>query len=221
MTELNNGRIGGPAKSLLTPENCCLMMIDYQPVPFSTVRSMDPQLLINNAIGVAKTAKAFGVPTILTSVLEERFDGPFLPQLREVFDGREAINRTGNNPWEDERVVAEIEKTGRRKILFAGLWTGNCIALPVLSAMEDGFDAYVVADACGDANETAHAMALQRMIQAGARPITWQILMLELLRDWASEDKAAAVNEIAKLHAGVQGQAAIYFEGMVAARAGR
>ena len=108
MTELNNRATGGPASSLLTPENCCLMMIDYQPVPFSTVRSMDPQLLINNAIGVAKTAKAFGVPTILTSVLEDRFDGPFLPQLREVFEGREAINRTGNNPWEDQRIVSAV-----------------------------------------------------------------------------------------------------------------
>jgi nicotinamidase-related amidase len=190
-------------------------LIDYQPVPFFTVQSIDREVLINNILGLAKGARVFGLPTILTSVLEDSYNGPFLPELRKVFPENVPINRTTTNPWEDERVVAEAEKTGRRKIVVAGLWTSNCVALPVLSTIEHGYAAYVVADACGDVSTVAHEMAVQRMIQAGAVPITWQMLLLELQRDWARKQTAEAINEIAKAHGGAQGQAAVYFRAMI------
>ncbi len=215
MTQQNNGKLGGAAKSLLTPDNCSLLLIDYQPVPFFTVQSMDPQLLINNILGLAKTAKVFSLPTVLTTVTADTFDGPMLPELQTVFPDNQPIDRTGNNPWEDERVVSAVQNADRQKIVMGGFWTGNCLALSVLSALEDGYEVYVVADACGDVSAMAHDMAIQRVIQAGAVPITWQAVMLELQRDWAREKTAGEVKEVGKQHGGAMGQAAIYAESMI------
>jgi nicotinamidase-related amidase len=208
--------IGGPASSLLSPNDCMLLMIDYQPTSFFTVQSIDRQILINNVLGLAKTAKAFDIPTVLTTVVKDEFSGPQLPELQDVFPDLEPIDRTGNNPWEDERIIAEVRRIGREKLLMAGLWTENCVALPALSALEDGYEVYVVADACGGVSAIAHEMGMSRMIQAGVRPITWQALMLELQRDW-TRPTADAVNEIAKEHGGAEGQAALYAQTMVRA----
>ena len=206
--------IGGAAESLLSPENCALLMIDFQPTSFFTVQSIDRQTLINNVLGLAKTARAFALPTVLTTVVKDEFSGPQLPELQELFPDVEPIDRTGNNPWEDERIVAQVERIGRRKLLMAGLWTENCVALPALSARADGYEVYVVADACGGVSAIAHEMGMLRMIQAGVVPITWQALMLELQRDW-TRPTAQAVNEIAKEHGGAEGQAALYAQTMV------
>lgn len=214
MTQQNQGKIGGAAKSLLAPDNGCLLLIDHQPVPFFTVQSMDRQLLINNIVGLVKTAKTFAVPTILTTVTAETFDGPILPDLQAVFPDIEPIDRTSNNPWEDQRVVSAVQSAGRQKIVMGGFWTGNCLTLAVLSALEDGFEVYVVADTCGDVSAMAHDMAMQRVIQAGAVPITWQAVMLELQRDWARGETASKVKEIGKQHGGAMGQAAVYGEAM-------
>ncbi|OHV77696.1 hydrolase [Mesorhizobium sp. ORS 3428] len=206
---------GGAARSLLAAQDCALLLIDFQPTSFFTVQSIDRQLLISNVLGLAKTAKLFGIPTILTTVAAANFSGPQLPELEQLFPKVEPIDRTGNNPWEDDRVVSAVATTGCRKLVMAGLWTENCVVLPALSAREDGYEVYVVADACGGVSTIAHDMAIQRMIQAGVVPITWQAMMLELQRDWARQETAGQVQEIAKQHGGAQGQAALYVQTMV------
>ncbi len=206
---------GGPAPSLLAADKCALMLIDFQPTSFFTVQSIDRQLLINNVVGLAKTAKLFRLPVVVTTVAAAKFSGPLLPELSDIFAGWQIIDRTGNNPWEDDRIVDAIARTDRQKLIFAGLWTENCIVLPVLSALAEGYEAYVVADACGGVSGIAHDMAIQRMVQAGAVPVTWQALMLELQRDWARLETAGEVMDIAKRHGGAQGQAALYAQTMV------
>lgn len=215
---MTKAKIGGPAPSLLAADNCALLLIDFQPTSFFTVESIDRQALINNVVGVAETAKLFRLPVVMTTVAAANFSGPQLPELGQVFPEIEAIDRTGNNPWEDERVIAAVEATGRRKLLVAGLWTENCVVLPVLSALADGYEVYVVADACGGVSRMAHDLAIERMIQAGAVPVTWQAVMLELQRDWSRQETAGGVMEIAKRHGGAQGQAALYAQTMVRSR---
>ena len=214
MAKHHTGSLGGAAPSLLSPRECALLMIDYQPTSFFTVQSIDRQLLIDNILGLAKVAKVFEIPTILTTVVKDEFSGPLLPDLQQVFPDTHPIDRTGNNPWEDERIVRQVQESGRQKLLIAGLWTENCVALPALSAKQDGYQVYVVADACGGVTVMAHEMAMLRMIQAGVVPITWQAVMLELQRDW-TRDTTAAVNQIAQEHGGAEGQAALYAQTMV------
>lgn len=190
---------------LLDPENCALILIDYQPQMAFPVQSIDRQLLVNNATGIAKTAKIFNVPTILTTVAEKSFSGPMFSQVQDVFPDKKPIDRTTMNFWEDEKVVSAIKKTGRKKLILAGLWTEICIALPAINALEDGYEVYFVSDACGDVSYEAHSMAMQRMIQAGAVPITWLQFLLELQRDWARVKTYDAVLSIVKEHAGAYG----------------
>ena len=206
------------AKSLLTPDNCALLMIDFQPQMFFGIQSIDRQTLINNAVGLAKSAKVFRVPTILTTVAAESFSGPNLPQLQEVFPDKKPIDRTNMNAWEDENVVAAFEKTNRKKLLLAGLWTEVCIAYPALSAMEEGYEVYFVADACGDVSVTAHDMAVRRMVQAGAVPMNWLQVLLELQRDWARQETYEAVINVVKEHAGAYGQGAVYAQAMLGSK---
>jgi nicotinamidase-related amidase len=157
--------------ALLTPQNSVLVLIDHQPFQFANVRNLDPTLVLNNTIGLAKGAKAFGVPTILTTVIQDR--GGFLPQeLQNVFPDQKPIDRTTINTWEDPRVVAAVKKTGRQKLLIAALWTEVCLAMPVIHALGDGYDVFAVTDASGGVSVEAHERALQRMVQAGAVPIT-------------------------------------------------
>lgn len=215
MTETVPPHTVSAASTLLVPSNCTLLLIDYQPVPFFTVQSMDRQLLINNIVGLGRTAQTFDVPTVLTTVTAVSFDGPMLPDLTALYPDNPPIDRTSNNPWEDERVVSAVRDAGRTKIVMGGFWTGNCLALAALSAREDGYEVYVVADACGDVSAMAHDMAMQRMIQAGVVPITWLAVMLELQRDWARDDTAGKVKEIGKQHGGAMGQAAVYAESMI------
>ncbi len=203
------------AKSLLTPDNCALIMIDFQPQMFFGIQSIDRQTLINNAVGLTKAAKVFNIPTVLTTVAAESFSGPNLPQLQDVFPDIKPIDRTNMNCWEDERVVEAVEKTGRKKLVLAGLWTEVCIAYPALSAMEEGYEVYFAADACGDVSITAHDMAVQRMIQAGAVPMNWLQVLLELQRDWARQETYEAVINVVKEHAGAYGQGAVYAHAML------
>lgn len=191
--------------SLLTPSNCTLLLIDYQPQMFFPVRNIDGQTLINNATGLAKAAKVFNVPTILTTVSAETFSGPMITQLQKVFPDQKPIDRTTMNAWEDPRVVAEVQRAGRKKLVLGGLWTAICIDLPAISAIEDGYEVYVVADACGDVSDMAQELAMQRAIQSGAVPITWLQFLLELQRDWARKDTYDAVLAVAKEHAGAYG----------------
>lgn len=190
--------------SLLTPENCVLLLIDHQPMQFSSIGNIQTALLLSNVIALAKTAKAFGVPTILTTILQDR--GGFLPkELQDVFPEQKPIDRTTINTWEDPRVVEAVKKTGRKKLVIAGLFTEICVAFPAIHALEDGYDVFAVTDASGGMSVEAHERAVQRMVQAGVVPITWGAILGELQRDWAREATVAAVAEILFRHGGSGG----------------
>jgi nicotinamidase-related amidase len=191
--------------TLLDPTNCVLLMIDYQPQMAFGVSSIDAQTLVNNATGLAKAAKVFGVPTILTSVAEKSFSGPTFQQIRDVYPDQQFIDRTTMNSWEDARVVEAVKKTGRKKIVMGGLWTEVCIVLPALDALREGFEVYFVADACGGTSVAAHDLAIQRMMQAGATPLTWLQFLLELQRDWARQETYGPVMDVVLQHAGAYG----------------
>jgi len=199
-----NTRIGLDA--LLTPERGVLLLIDHQPFQFSNLHSHEPTLIINNVVGLAKAAKTFDVPTILTTVTEER-GGRLLKGLQDVFPDQKPINRTFINAWEDQRVVAAVKKTRRKQLVIAALWTDICLAMPVIQSLADGYDVFFVTDASGAVSREAHDMAVLRMVQAGAVPITWIAVMSEWQRDWAREATIPAVAEVTVAHGGASGVA--------------
>jgi len=170
--------------ALLTPQNCALILIDHQPFQFAGLRSHDTQTIINNVVGLAKSAKVFGVPTLLSTVVEDK-GGRLLKQLQDVFPEQKPIDRTFINTWEDQRVIEWVKKTGRKKIVMAALWTEICLAMPAIQAAGEGYEVYIVTDASGGVSVEAHEMAIQRMVAAGCIPITWTVFGSELQRDWA------------------------------------
>lgn len=190
--------------ALLTPDNCVVVLIDHQPFQLANVNSHEPTMVINNATGLARTAKAFGVPVILTTVMEER-GGLIFKSIQDLFPDQKTINRTFINAWEDPRVVEAVKKTGRKKVVFAALWTEMCLAMPVIQSLGEGWDVYIVTDASGGVSKEAHDMAVRRMVAAGAQPITWLGMGGELQRDWARTEHVAAVAEMFALHAGATG----------------
>jgi len=201
--------------TLLSPDNCVFLLIDYQPQMAFAVKNIDGQTLINNAVGLAKAAKVFNVPIVITTVATETFSGPMFSQLQAVFPDAKPIDRTTMNSWEDDRVVAAVKKTGRKKIVMGGLWTEVCIVDPTIQSIQEGFEVYVVADACGGTSTMAHDMAMQRVIQAGAVPVTWLQVMLELQRDWARTKTYDAVMGVAKEHGGPYGVGIQYAKAML------
>ena len=212
---------GEAAKSLLTPKNHSLILIDHQPQMAFATRSHSVESVRNNVTGLAKAAKAFNVPTILTTVAEKSFSGPLFPELKAVFPNQTPIDRTTMNTWEDNRVTDKIKKFKKNKIVIAALWTEVCGVGPVLSALEEGYEVYFVTDASGGVSKEAHDMAVQRMVQAGAKPITWVQYMLELQRDWARTETYVDVTNIAKEHAGGYGLGIIYAKEMFNAKEGK
>ncbi|OJH36808.1 hydrolase [Cystobacter ferrugineus] len=197
-----NNKVG--LNAMLTPDNCVLILIDHQPFQISGVQNIDPALMINNVVGLAKTAKAFNVPTLLTTVVEER-GGYLIKQLQDVFPEQKPLNRTTINTWEDPRALEWVKKTGRKKIVMAALWTEICLAFPVIHALGDGYEVYIVTDASGGVSVEAHTVAIQRMVQAGAVPLTWGVFMAELQRDWAREETVPKVSQIMLEHMGAVG----------------
>jgi len=181
--------------ALLTPAESVLILIDHQPFQFAGLRSHDTQTVINNVVGLAKSAKIFGVPTLFTTVVQDR-GGFLIKQLQDVFPEQKPIDRTFINTWEDARVVEWVRKTGRKKIVMAALWTEICLAMPVIQALGDGYEVYIVTDASGGVSLEAHEMAIRRMVQAGAVPITWTVFASELQRDWA---RTATVPSVAQM----------------------
>lgn len=177
--------------AMLTPDNCVLILIDHQPFQFAGLRSHDTQTVINNVVGLAKSAKVYKVPTLLTTVVEER-GGYILPELQAVFPEQKPIDRTAINTWEDKRVVDWVKKTGKKKVVMAALWTEICLAFPVIHALGDGYEVYIVTDASGGVSVEAHEVGIQRMVQAGAVPLTWTVFAAELQRDWSREETVAA-----------------------------
>jgi nicotinamidase-related amidase len=198
----SSGKTG--LEALLTPTDSVLLLIDHQPFQFANLNSHEPTMIVNNVIGLAKTAKAFGIPTVLTTVVEER-GGLLIPGLQDVFPDQRPINRTFINTWEDERVVNAVSETGRRKLIIAGLWTEMCVAMPTIQALREGYEVYFVTDASGGVSTEAHDMAVRRMVQAGAVPITWMAVTGELQRDWAREATVPAVAGLLGEHGGGSG----------------
>jgi len=187
--------------TLLTPDNCALLLIDHQPFQFGTLGSANSQLVLNNVIGLAKTAKVFKVPTLLTSVVEDR-GGYIVKGLTDIWPEQTPINRTFINAWQDTRVVDWVKKTGKKKIVIAGLWTEVCVAMPALQAAGEGYEVYVVTDASAGVSVEAHEMAIQRMIMGGVVPITFNVFQAELQRDWARTETVSQLVPILIEHMG-------------------
>ncbi|UJW77595.1 hydrolase [Rhizobium sp. SL42] len=216
-----NAEAAPGANSLLTPENHALLLIDHQPQMAFATRSIDIAELRNNVTGLTKSAKAFNVPTILTTVAGQSFSGPIFPEIQAVFPEQTPIDRTTMNSWEDQRVVDAVAKSGRKKLVVAALWTEVCGVMPVLSAIDQGYEVYFVTDASGGISNEANDRAIERMVQAGAHPITWVQYLLELQRDWARGETYAAVTDIAKEHAGGYGLGIFYAQTMLHAKEGQ
>jgi len=205
--------------ALLQPEKSILVLIDHQPFQFTNLNSHEPTMIVNNVIGLAKTAKVFNVPTILTTVTEER-GGYLIKGLQDVFPEQKPINRTFINTWEDKRVVDLVKKSGRKQLVLAALWTEICLAMPAIQALADGYDVFVVTDASGGVSAEAHDMAVRRMAAAGAVPITWLAVASEWQRDWAREKTAAGLAGVLAEHGGASGVAVAWELQLLASRAG-
>jgi nicotinamidase-related amidase len=202
-------------KGLLTPDNCVVALIDHQPQMLFGVSNFDRQGIINNVVALSKSARVFDLPVVLSTVTAKSFSGNLWPQIQAVFPGRVPIERTSMNTWDDKNFVAAIEKTGRKKIVLAGLWTETCVALGTVQAIHDGYEIYVVEDCCGDVSQLAHDNAMKRVIQTGAKPVTALSVMLEWQRDWAHLGTYDAVMDIVKNHFGAYGMGVEYAYTMV------
>lgn len=195
--------------SLLRPEDSVLVLIDHQPYQLANLNSHDPHMVVNNSAALAKVAKVFGVPTILTSVVADR-GGLIFPQITDVFPGQEVIDRTFINTWQDPKVVDIVKATGRKQLIFAGLWTEICVAMPTIQALGEGWDVTVVTDASGGTSLEAHEVGIQRMLAAGANMMTWLAVASEWQRDWARTEHAAELSELLVQHAAGSGIAFLW-----------
>jgi nicotinamidase-related amidase len=204
-----------PGKRLLTPKDHTLVMIDFQSQMAFATKSIDPVLLRNNVALIAAAAVGFKVSTVLTTVAEKSFSGPMFDEVIEAFPGERMIDRTSMNSWEDSKVIDRINTIGKKRIVLSGLWTSVCIVGPALSAIEQGFEVYVIADACGDVSGEAHHCAIQRMIMAGAQPMTSLQYMLELQRDWARTETYDLTTGIARKVGGGYGIGVAYARAML------
>ncbi|WP_322021321.1 MULTISPECIES: hydrolase [unclassified Burkholderia] len=205
-----------PKLDVLTPHNCQMLFIDLQTQMALGVQSIDRQTLKNNAVGLAKAAKAFDIPTTITTVETESFSGYAFPELLDVFPNQPVLERSSMNSWDDQKVRDALAKNGRKKVVAAGLWTEVCNLTFALCAMDEGeYEIYMVADASGGTSKEAHEYAMQRMIQAGAVPVTWQQVMLEWQRDWARHETYDAVMNIVREHSGAYGMGVDYAYTMV------
>lgn len=210
MTTTAHGRtFRNGLSSLLRPEDSVLVLIDHQPYQLTNLNSHDPHMAVNNAVGLAKAARAFGVPAVLTSVIEAR-GGRIFPQITDVFPDQAVIDRTFINTWEDPAVVDVVKATGRKQLVIAGLWTEVCVAMPAIQAAGEGWDVTVVTDASGGTSIEAHEVAIQRMAAAGVNLITWVALAAEWQRDWARGDTATGLTDVLVQHAAGSGIAYLW-----------
>ncbi|MFS2162674.1 hydrolase [Variovorax sp. Varisp62] len=205
---------------LLTPKDHTLVMIDFQSQMAFATHSIDAVNLRNNAALVANAAAGFGVSTILTTVAEKSFSGPMFSEITDAFPGQKMLDRTSMNTWEDAAVIDRVNEIGKKRIVLSGLWTGVCIVGPALSALDQGFEVFVIADACGDVSAEAHNRAMDRMVQAGAQPMTSLQYLLELQRDWARTDTYELTTGIAKKFGGAYGLGVTYAKTMFGAHEG-
>jgi nicotinamidase-related amidase len=208
-----------PGKTLLAPTDHTLILIDFQSQMAFAAKSIDPVMLRNNAGLVANAARIFNVSTIPTTVAEKSFSGPMFDEIKGAFPKAKFFDRTSMNTWEDAAVIDEVNRIGKSRIVLAGLWTSVCIVGPALSALDQGFEIHVIADACGDVSTEAHERAIERMVQAGARPMTSLQYLLELQRDWARTETYDATTGLAKTFGGAYGVGLIYAKIMLGAHA--
>jgi nicotinamidase-related amidase len=185
-------------KGLLTPSNCAVIFVDHQPQMCSGAAATDWEELLKNVLVLARAAKMFGVPVILTVVKSGEFKGKLAPQLLALFPGQQPIPRSSLNAWDDQGFVAAVRNTGRRNFLMAGLWSEACLAFPALQMLEEGFGVYVVKDASRGTHKAAHDTALRRVEQAGGVSVTALQVLLELQRDWARAEHYDEVAAIVK-----------------------
>ncbi|AIF48087.1 hydrolase [Dyella japonica] len=209
-----------PAKTLLTPKDHALILIDFQSQMAFATHSIDAITLRNNAALIANAAASFKVPTILTTVAEKSFSGPMFNEITDPFPGQALLDRTSMNTWEDAAVIKRVNEIGKSRLVFAGLWTSVCIVGPTLSALDQGFEVYAIADACGDVSTEAHNRAMERMIQAGVRPMTSVQYLLELQRDWARTESYDSTTGIARRFGGSYGLGITYAKTMFGAHEG-
>ena len=196
---------------VLTPQNSQMIFIDHQPQMAFGVQSIDRQVLKNNVVGLAKAAKVFKIPTTITTVETEGFSGYTYPELLDVFPNQKVLERTSMNSWDDQKVRDALKANGRKKVVVAGLWTEVCNTTFALCAMlEGGYEIYMVADASGGTSSDAHKYAMDRMVQAGVVPVTWQQVVLEWQRDWARKETYDAVTSLVKEHSGAYGMGIDY-----------
>jgi len=182
---------------LLTPENAALVVIDYQPTQVQAVKSVDQELLVDNIVSVARLARTFDLPVVLSTVqVASGREAPTIPELKAVLSDCPEIDRTMMNSWEDTEFRQAVEATGRRRLIMTALWTEICLAFPTLDALRDGFEVYPVVDAVGGTSTEAHRAGIDRIVQAGAHPISWVGLAGELQRDWARTETVADVVDI-------------------------
>lgn len=202
-------------KSLLDPQDVAILLIDHEPQMFFGVEGACRNSVLNAVTAMAKTAKIFNIPIILSTVEAKTFSGPLVSKVQSVYPDITPIDRTTLNAWEDQNFQAAVKQTKRKKLLIAGLWTEVCVTLPTLAALEDGYDIYVVADASAGSSKQAHQMAIQRVVQAGAKPVTWQAALLEMQRDWANKDTYQAVMTLIQEHGGTYGIGVEYANAMI------
>jgi nicotinamidase-related amidase len=193
-------------EALLRPEDSILVLIDHQPFQFANLNSHEPTMIINAVAGISKAAKIFNVPTILTTVIEER-GGLIIKQIQDEFPEQKPINRTLINTWQDPAVTGVVAKSGRKQLIIAGLWTEVCVAMPAIQAAGEGYDVFVITDACGSVSKEAHDMAVRRMVQHGITPINWVAVVSEWQRDWARTETAVQLAGLMVEHAGGSGVA--------------
>ncbi len=203
---MTNGKL-----DLLTPQNSQLIIIDQQPQMAFGVQSIDRQTLKNNVVALAKSARVFNVPTTITTVETESFSGHTYPEILAVFPDAPLLERTSMNSWDDQKVRDALENNGRNKVVVSGLWTEVCNCMFALDAMREGnYEIYMVADASGGTSVEAHNYAMDRMVQSGVVPMTWQQVLLEWQRDWARKDTYDATLDIVKEHSGAYGMGVDY-----------
>lgn len=205
----------GTDKGLITKDNCAVVFIDHQPQMMFGVANIDRQLLVNNVVLLAKGAKEFGIPVILTAVETESFSGYIWPQLMDVFPNQQPIERTSMNSWDSPGFRDAIKATAKKNIVIAGLWTEVCVAWPALQMLNEGYNVYIVEDSCGATSQIAHDAAMRRCIQAGAVPMTTVATVLEFQRDWANHDHYDVLMQLFREHAGAYGSGIEYAYSMV------
>jgi nicotinamidase-related amidase len=202
-------------ETLLKPQDCALLLVDFQAGLGFGVESIGRQVVINNAVALAKTAVAFSVPVVASTSASRVYSGPLFPALQAALPAVKPIERRNMNVWEDEAARDAVIATGRKRLIVAGLLTEACVSFPVLSALAEGFEVFVVGDTCGGLSVAGHDLALRRMERAGAQMASWIQILLEFQRDWTRHETYEAARAIVVENGGGYGMGLAYAREMI------